>query len=955
MNFDIAVTLVIVFLIVNLIAGLYYGRSIKDVKEYALGGRNFSTATLVATIVATWMAGSNIAVTVAETYKGGLWYVIPGLADGISFFIIAYFYAPRMKEFLGNLSVAEAVGNLYGSKARLITSISAIAVSIGNVAVQFSVCVILLNHFLGISEIYSIVISSFIVITYSTFGGIKAVTFTDMIQFFTFCVILPMIGFLIWHSLEENAVLNIVTKSPLFDFKQFFNYNSPDFLSTFLLFLFFIIPGLDPALFQRISMAKNTAQVVRSFSIAGALIILIEYGVIAAIGVFLLANGDKNLDPDNVMLYIMDNYTNGVFKGLFVVGIMAMLMSTADSYINCSSVLFSHDFCQSIGINLIPKQKLLIARFSAFGIGIAALCLSLFSHNLLDLILSCYSFYMPIVSVPLILAIFGFRSTSKSVLVGMGAGFITVVAFKILEFDINSIIPGMLANIIFFFSSHYLLNQDGGWSEAEKKTHAKISRFNSRKILLDIKDFSFIKFCKANTPRDERFYVYFGLLCIISIFSSVGSIPHELYEIYYKPISFIHYSVLIIATVFITYPIWSVSLKKEDFISVMWNFSISYCLAFSSLLLFIISNFNETLLTILMVNLITLSILLRWQVALSIILLSAFCSIAFYKSFYEANWISSSVPMHFKIIYLIAIVSSIIIAFLKPKQEYIEATEHKVDDLEVEVGELGYENVHLGLEVSNLNVKVTDLGVKVVHYSERVADQVKEIERLGATAQKILNNVNHELRLPVGNVMNFAEMLSEGLGKYTKKQLKELSDEVFKNSNRLSTMILNMLDLAMLDVKKIELNTKTINLSELVEDRVDQCRKIYVQDKNIGFELNIEPEIMVFVDPNYIRQTVDNLVINAITYSKSGTIRVSVLRGSKNMVALTVQDEGIGIPESELFDIFTAFKMGIHTESKAEGRGVGLALCKAAIEAHGGDIGVTSEGIGTTFTVLLPI
>ena len=64
------------------------------------------------------------------------------------------------------------------------------------------------------------------------------------------------------------------------------------------------------------------------------------------------------------------------------------------------------------------------------------------------------------------------------------------------------------------------------------------------------------------------------------------------------------------------------------------------------------------------------------------------------------------------------------------------------------------------------------------HYNERISDQEKEIERLGATAQKILNNVNHELRLPVGNVMNFAEMLNEGLGKFDESQLKMLSDEV---------------------------------------------------------------------------------------------------------------------------------------------------------------------------------
>ena len=96
--------------------------------------------------------------------------------------------------------------------------------------------------------------------------------------------------------------------------------------------------------------------------------------------------------------------------------------------------------------------------------------------------------------------------------------------------------------------------------------------------------------------------------------------------------------------------------------------------------------------------------------------------------------------------------------------------------------------------LGGLETEVTDLNEKVFHHTERIADQEKEIEGLGATAQKILNNVNHELRLPVGNVMNFVEMLEDDLGKFNEKQLQMLTEEVYKNSNRLSTMILNMLD-----------------------------------------------------------------------------------------------------------------------------------------------------------------
>ena len=117
-------------------------------------------------------------------------------------------------------------------------------------------------------------------------------------------------------------------------------------------------------------------------------------------------------------------------------------------------------------------------------------------------------------------------------------------------------------------------------------------------------------------------------------------------------------------------------------------------------------------------------------------------------------------------------------------------------------------------------------------------------------------------------------MLSEGLEKYSKEHQKMLLDEVLQNSNSLSSMILNMLDLAMLNAKKIELKKQTINLSEMIYDRVKNCAKIYIQGKHIDFEMNIELEVFVFVDPNYIRQTIDNLVINAITYGADTVLRV---------------------------------------------------------------------------------
>jgi len=78
------------------------------------------------------------------------------------------------------------------------------------------------------------------------------------------------------------------------------------------------------------------------------------------------------------------------------------------------------------------------------------------------------------------------------------------------------------------------------------------------------------------------------------------------------------------------------------------------------------------------------------------------------------------------------------------------------------------------------------------------------------------------------------------------------------------------------------------------------------------------------------------------------------VRKQKHTVIFTITDQGIGIPNKDLYDIFTPFKMGSNTESKAEGRGVGLALCKSVIEAHDGEIAVESKHAGVIFRFVLP-
>lgn len=329
MFLDIDSAIVVGFLLINLAVGLYYGSGVTTIKNYALGGRNFSTGALTAAVIATYLGGDNFSLYLSETYNQGLYFVFSGFAALGAFLIVGYIYAPRMAEFLGDLSIAESIGRLYGDHTRIITSCAGFMLTTSIVAVQFKITATLLSHFFEISGTYTAIASAVVVITYSSFGGIKSVTFTDMVQFFTFGTIIPVIAMIIWSSITDlDVVLNTVSNNPLFDVSLLLDYNTPRFWSFMTLMLLFLIPGFDPSTFQRISMSQNVKQLRNAF-IYEAITIMVVQLLISWISILILSK-ETGLNSNNLIGYILEHYSYRGLRGLFVVGIITMVMSTAD-------------------------------------------------------------------------------------------------------------------------------------------------------------------------------------------------------------------------------------------------------------------------------------------------------------------------------------------------------------------------------------------------------------------------------------------------------------------------------------------------------------------------------------------------------------------------------------------------------------------------------------------------
>ena len=429
MIYSLPLMVVIVFLIFTLIVGLYYSRKTTTLKEYAIGRKNFSTAALVATVLATTFGGGGLIRTVEQVHVEGLfWIILMSLATvGMWFFSKL---APRMAIFMENLSLAETIGQVYGKLPRIITALASICGSIAFVAIQVNVIIRAISICVGdVDPAILAVLATLILIFYSTFGGIRAVTITDVLQCMTFMIILPCLAWLMFLRVNQSFTYVFTTLSAYekFQFGHVLQWNR-SFITIISITLSCIISCIGPSQIQRIYMSSNVIQARKVFwfsSIFSTGII----SIILLIGIFTFV-ASPNLPQTAIWPAITANLSP-VFKGFLVISLLAMAMSTADSDLNTCSVMCINDIVGTLSNRKISSTlQLRFARITSFSVGILAMLLTFYKKDLLDLLLLGNSFFIPIASAPLLLAIFGFRSSSRTALIGMATGVITILLWS---------------------------------------------------------------------------------------------------------------------------------------------------------------------------------------------------------------------------------------------------------------------------------------------------------------------------------------------------------------------------------------------------------------------------------------------------------------------------------------------------------------------------------------------
>lgn len=306
------------------------------------------------------------------------------------------------------------------------------------------------------------------------------------------------------------------------------------------------------------------------------------------------------------------------------------------------------------------------------------------------------------------------------------------------------------------------------------------------------------------------------------------------------------------------------------------------------------------------------------------------------------------------------------------------------------------------------SVLATLLVKEHVRELEALADRkaLREMELLKA---EMLASVSHELRSPLASIKGYAATLLRHERRISREERHEFLVAIAEASNRLTAVIDHLLEMSLLETDTISMNYSSVDLVHLVrealtaiEQRLDRPEEVATASqtpKQVSFALRLEDrhgktthnEPLIQADRYRLREVLDNLLENALSYSpEGGTVEVVLrpvsareyvgrigtfmssredersgkksentllLQGNQQMIEILIRDRGIGIPREHLERIFERFhRVDTRLTREVNGLGLGLAICKRIVELHHGVIWAESElGQGSTFHVLLPI
>ena len=301
--------------------------------------------------------------------------------------------------------------------------------------------------------------------------------------------------------------------------------------------------------------------------------------------------------------------------------------------------------------------------------------------------------------------------------------------------------------------------------------------------------------------------------------------------------------------------------------------------------------------------------------------------LAFVRPLWTAKIHSVEEGVVFGVFLVVAILTGTLVASLAERRRAAETQRQQIQELYEQYAEVVAERQRLTEE----------------------AQRIELLERVDEQRSALLRSVSHDLRTPLATIKTATSDMQADAD-YDAEARAELLDLVGYEADRLDRLVTNLLSLSRIDAGALQPDRQAVVLEELVAERARRLARLLA---DVRFEMSFPPG-METVDADYsqLDQVITNLLENAARYAPAGSVIRVAARPRQSDVEVCVSDQGPGLDSATTEELFKPFRTGRGSEST----GVGLAICKAIVEAHGGHISAANRPSGgAVFTFTMPL
>ena len=251
----------------------------------------------------------------------------------------------------------------------------------------------------------------------------------------------------------------------------------------------------------------------------------------------------------------------------------------------------------------------------------------------------------------------------------------------------------------------------------------------------------------------------------------------------------------------------------------------------------------------------------------------------------------------------------------------------------------------------DLTIAREELNVLNKNLERRVQERTQEVEKLLKQKDEFINQLGHDLKNPLGPLINLLPLLEDQEADAAKK---EMLTVLHRNADYMKNLVVKTLELAVLNSPNTKFSMENLSLFKEVSQIIDN-KKILFDEKKVNITNTIDGTLKVKADRLRLEELLTNIFENSVKYSKDGCTITVAAEHSNGMVKVSVADTGIGMTKEEIDRIFDEFYKADSARHDIQSTGLGMSICRRIVEKHGGSIWVESPGPGKGTTVFFTL